>query len=73
MLTRSSVSEKQKKSQYFATSASDTKYMAMSFENAVKQCQAYINKVATHYYRQVEDVKTKREMTERYRIECVDT
>jgi len=47
--------------------------MAMSFENAVKQCQAYINKVATHYYRQVEDVKTKREMTERYIIEYVDT
>jgi len=47
--------------------------MAMSFENAVKQCQAYINKVATHYYRRVEDVKTKREMTERYIIEYVDT
>jgi pilus assembly protein CpaF len=73
MLTRSSVSEKQKKSQYYSASGSDAKFMAMSFENAVKQCQAYINKVATHYYRQVEDVKTKREMTERYIVEYVDT
>jgi len=73
VLTRSSVSEKQKKSRYFNKNLTDSKFMLMTLEEAVRQCQAYINKVATYYYRQVEDVKVKREMTERYIMEYVDT
>ena len=73
MLTRASVSERQKKSKYYSASSTETKYMLMSLEDAIRQCQAYVNKTATHFYRQVEDVKIKREMTERYIIEYVDT
>ncbi len=73
MLTRGDVSEKQKKSRYLFKDLDTGKLTTMSFEESVKQCQAYINKVASNFYRQVEDVKLKREITERYIIEYVET
>lgn len=73
MLTRSDVSEKQKKSKYLFKDLDTSKLTLMSFEDVVRQCQSYINKVATNFYRQIEDVKTKREMTERYVVEYVET
>jgi len=73
VLTRSSVSEKQKKSRYSNKGVDESKFMLMTLEEAVRQCQGYINKMATYYYRQVEDVKVKREMTERYIMEYVDS
>ncbi|MCX7842375.1 MAG: ATPase, T2SS/T4P/T4SS family [Clostridia bacterium] len=73
MLTRGDVSEKQKKSKYMFKDLDTSKLTTMSFDEVVKQCQSYINKVASNFYRQVEDVKAKREMTERYIIEYVET
>jgi len=45
----------------------------MTFEECLKQCQQYISNVATNYYRRIEDPAKKREMTERYIIDYVET
>ncbi|KNY27513.1 ATPase, T2SS/T4P/T4SS family [Pseudobacteroides cellulosolvens] len=73
MLTRSIVSEKQMKSKFTNKSISSSALTVITFEESVKQCQSYINKVATNYYRQVEDVKEKRELTVKYIIDYVET
>jgi pilus assembly protein CpaF len=73
MLNRTKTSEKQRKSQFSVKSVSVAgKITVMSFEEALSQCQAYINKTATQKYRQIEDIKKKREITEKYICEYVD-
>lgn len=74
MLSRSTVSELQKKAKYIhRTNTSGSKLTSMTFEECLKQCQQYISNVATNYYRRIEDPAKKREMTERYIIDYVET
>jgi len=56
MLSRSTVSELQKKAKYIhRTNTSGSKLTSMTFEECLKQCQQYISNVATNYYRRIED------------------
>jgi pilus assembly protein CpaF len=74
MLTRSAVSELQKKARYIhKVENAQTKLTMMTFEESLKQCQQYISKVASNFYRRIDDPKKKREMTERYIIDYVET
>lgn len=74
MLTRSAVSELQKKARYIhKLENTQTKLTMMTFEESLKQCQQYISKVASNFYRRIDDPKKKREMTERYIIDYVET
>lgn len=74
MLTRSAVSELQKKARYIhKVENTQTKLTMMTFEESLKQCQQYISKVASNFYRRIDDPKKKREMTERYIIDYVET
>lgn len=74
MLTRSAVSELQKKARYIhKVENTQNKLTMMTFEESLKQCQQYISKVASNFYRRIDDPKKKREMTERYIIDYVET
>ena len=74
MLTRSAVSELQKKARYIhKVENTQSKLTMMTFEESLKQCQQYISKVASNFYRRIDDPKKKREMTERYIIDYVET
>ncbi|MCX7748170.1 MAG: ATPase, T2SS/T4P/T4SS family [Clostridia bacterium] len=74
MLTRGNVSELQKKAKYIHKSQGNLKKIAsMNFEDCLKECQQYISKVASHTYRRIDDLKKKREMTERYIIDYVES
>lgn len=72
MLSRSRVSEKQKNSALLNEDGKTNNLTLISFEDSVKKCQVYINKVATGYYRQLENIKEKRKQTERYIYEYVN-
>ncbi len=74
MLTRSAISELQKKARYIhKVENTQNKLTMMTFEESLKQCQQYISKVASNFYRRIDDPKKKREMTERYIIDYVET
>lgn len=74
MLSRSNISELQKKAKYIhRANTSGNKLTSMTFEECLKQCQQYISKVATNFYRRIEDPSKKKEITERYIIEYVET
>ncbi|HOM02750.1 MAG TPA: ATPase, T2SS/T4P/T4SS family [Acetivibrio sp.] len=74
MLSRSTVSELQKKAKYIHRSnTASSKLTSMTFEECLKQCQQYISNVATNFNRRIEDPAKKREMTERYIIDYVET
>ena len=74
MLTRGKVSELQKKARVIhKTATSSTKFVSMTFDEALKECQQYISKVATNFYRRMDDLKKKRELTEKYIIDYVET
>ncbi|NLL05342.1 MAG: CpaF family protein [Clostridiaceae bacterium] len=74
MLTRSGISELQKKARYIhKVENAQNKLTMMTFEESLKQCQQYISKVASNFYRRIDDPKKKREMTERYIIDYVET
>ncbi len=73
MLNRSKTSEKQRSSSFIGNmNKTRDKITVMSFDEAISQCQAYINKNATHNYRKIEDIKQKRIMTDRYICEYVE-
>lgn len=73
MLSRSAASEKQRKSNFVNSSQGQGgRITVMSFEEALSQCQGFINKVATLKFRQTEDIKAKRKMTEKYISNYVD-
>ncbi len=75
MLKRSDVSELQRKAKFNVDNdgTSYSRFVLMAFDEAVKQCQHYISKVASNYYRRIDDPKKKREMTERYINDYVET
>jgi pilus assembly protein CpaF len=73
VLSRSETSEKQRKSKFSAKVARlGNRIAVMSFDEALGQCQGYVNKTATLHYRQIEDIREKRKMTEKYICEYVD-
>lgn len=60
MLTRSAVSELQKKARYIhKVEHTQSKLTMMTFEEALKQCQQYISKVASNFYRRIDDLKRR--------------
>lgn len=74
MLSRSDVSELQKKAKYIhKANISGNKLTTMTFEECLKHCQQYVSKVASNFYRRIDDPKKKREITERYIIDYVET
>jgi pilus assembly protein CpaF len=72
VLSRSDVSEKQKLHKNIAGDRSSQACAVMTFEEAIRKCQAYINRTASTFYRQLEDIKEKRHLTEKYIYEYVD-
>lgn len=78
MLTRAKVSEMQQKFSHHSTQAEDmdalkNKYTTISFEEALELCQKYISKAATNAFRRERDPIRKREMTQGYIMEFVDS
>ncbi|MEK4043795.1 ATPase, T2SS/T4P/T4SS family [Paenibacillus sp. FSL H8-0048] len=78
MLTRAKVSEMQQKFSHHSIQAEDmdalkNKYTTISFEEALELCQKYISKAATNAFRRERDPVRKREMTQGYIMEFVDS
>ena len=77
MLTRGKVSELQRKANILGNNLdildSSNKRTIISFEEALELCQKYINRYATHAFRQENDPIRKREMTQGYINQFVDS
>ena len=74
MLSRGDIRELQRQAKYHKQSeSSQATFNQITSDDAILQCQQYINKSASHYYRYMDDVKKKKQMTEKYIIDFVET
>ncbi|RCX18254.1 pilus assembly protein CpaF [Anaerobacterium chartisolvens] len=73
MLSRGNVSELQRQAKYVQKGDASRKYASVAFDEVLKHCQQYISKTASNFYRRLDDAAKKREMTERYIIDYVET